>query len=47
MLDHVWDTSLLNTENGSPKLIAAWLDKEFTEDERKSWEAGTLGAAAA
>jgi hypothetical protein len=32
---------LLDTENGSAKTIAARLDKEFSADERKAWEAGT------
>ena len=41
LLHELWDTGLLDTEKGSAKTIAARLDKEFSADEEKSWEAGS------
>ena len=40
-LHEVWDSGILETEEGSAKQIAKRLDEKVTDDDRKAWQSGT------
>jgi hypothetical protein len=40
-LHEVWDTGILETENGSAKQIAKRLDGQIRDVDRKAWQSGT------
>jgi hypothetical protein len=40
-LHELWDSGIVNTENGSARVMANRLDQQFGADERKTWQAGT------
>src|SRR5437870_8364161 len=40
-LHEVWDSGILETEEGSAKQIAKRLDEKVTDDDRKAWPSGT------
>jgi S1/P1 Nuclease len=40
-LHALWDTGILQTEQGSARAIAKRLDEKISDDDRKAWEAGS------
>jgi hypothetical protein len=40
-LHELWDTGMLDTENGTPRGIAKFLDEECDPNDRAAWQAGT------
>lgn len=40
-LHSLWDTGLLELEEGTPAEVAARIDKAVADDERKQWQGGT------
>src|SRR5437762_9355613 len=41
ILHEVWDSGILETEEGSAKQIAKRLGEKVTDDDRKAWQSGT------
>ena len=40
-LHELWDSGMLNTENGTPRAMAKLLDEECDPNDRIAWQAGT------
>ena len=37
----MWDTALVELEEGTPPEVAARIEKAVTDDDRKQWKGGT------